>query len=97
MEKQEVQSHQKTKPLQLESDLLVFEKRAFAKGFSRLAGVDEAGRGPLAGPVVAVACSIAEGLVFPGINDSKLLTEKARKSFFGILSSHPQVDFGIGR
>lgn len=91
-----MQSHQKILQLQLERDLLVFEKRAFARGFSCIAGIDEAGRGPLAGPVVAVACSIAEGLIFPGINDSKLLSESARNHFFSILSSHPEVAFGVG-
>lgn len=77
-------------------DLLALEEEAFQLGFSRVAGVDEAGRGPLAGPVVAAACVIAPGLLFPGINDSKLLTPQKREHFFEVLSSHSEVLSGIG-
>src|SRR5262249_1530963 len=76
--------------------LTVLEKEARLKGFQRIAGVDEVGRGPLAGPVVAVACSIREGLFFPGINDSKLLTAKRRKELFKDLTRHEGVQYGIG-
>lgn len=67
-----------------------------SKGYQYLAGVDEAGRGPLAGPVVAAACCILEGVYFPGINDSKLLTPKVRKSLFEQLLTHDGVSYGIG-
>ncbi len=77
-------------------DLTFFESDAMKKGFSLIAGLDEAGRGPLAGPVVAAACIIPEGVFFQGINDSKLLTEKKRKELFQALISHPGVSHGIG-
>lgn len=66
------------------------------KGFKCIAGVDEAGRGPLAGPVVAAACSIPEGLFFSGINDSKLLLPKQRKELLKQLLMHEGVAYGIG-
>ena len=73
--------------------LTLFERRARAKGFKRVAGIDEAGRGPLAGPVVAALALIPEGLYFDGINDSKLLTVKKRRSLFDILRDHPLVEW----
>lgn len=59
-------------------DLWLFEKKAFQKGFSRIAGIDEAGRGPLAGPVVSAAVIIPISLQIPGVSDSKKLTPKKR-------------------
>lgn len=79
-----------------QNDLLTYERNAFARGFKSIAGLDEAGRGPLAGPVYAVACLIEEGVEFPGINDSKLLTEKRREYFYERLTAHPQVKYGVG-
>jgi len=63
--------------------MLVFEREATAQGFRRIAGVDEAGRGPLAGPVVAAAVVLAHPV--PGLNDSKQLTEARRDALFEIL------------
>lgn len=77
-------------------DLTRLEREAKNKGFSCIAGVDEAGRGPLAGPVVAAACVFKETLFFEGINDSKLLTPLKRKRLFCALSSHPGIAFAIG-
>jgi ribonuclease HII len=62
----------------MEPDLWLFEKKAFQKGFSRIAGIDEAGRGPLAGPVVSAAVIIPTSKEIPGISDSKKLTPKKR-------------------
>ncbi|NGX53751.1 MAG: Ribonuclease HII [Chlamydiae bacterium] len=76
--------------------LVKFETEARKRGFERIAGVDEAGRGPLAGPVVAAACLISRGLFFEGINDSKLLTEKRRKALFLQITGHPNVQYGVG-
>ncbi len=76
--------------------LVKFETEARKRGFERIAGVDEAGRGPLAGPVVAAACLISRGLFFEGINDSKLLTEKRRKALFLQITGHSDVQYGIG-
>ena len=62
----------------MEPDLWLFEKKAFNKGFSRIAGIDEAGRGPLAGPVVSAAVIIPISLQIPGISDSKKLSPQKR-------------------
>ena len=56
-----------------------YENEAKAKGYQYVAGTDEVGRGPLAGPVVAAAVILPEGIELPGINDSKKLTEKQRE------------------
>ena len=66
------------------------------KGFEKIAGVDEVGRGPLAGPVVAAACILPEGYILRGINDSKKLTEEQRFSLYQELISQPGIDYAIG-
>ena len=63
-------------------DLWEKENEIFAEGFETLCGVDEAGRGPLAGPVYAAAVILPRGLVIPGLDDSKKLTEKKREALF---------------
>ncbi len=68
-----------------------------AQGCRRIAGIDEAGRGPLAGPVVSACCILPEGLILDGINDSKQLSEEERERFFAILISTPGIEFGIGQ
>lgn len=78
------------------SSLKIFEEAARREGYSRIAGVDEAGRGPLAGPVVAAACVLSEGVSFLGINDSKKLSPSKRSALFQEIVSHPGVDYGIG-
>ena len=65
--------------------MLEFERRMEAQGFSRIAGVDEAGRGPLAGPIVAAAVVLAEPVM--GLNDSKQLTPVQREQLFETLQS----------
>ena len=55
------------------------------QGYSAICGVDEAGRGPLCGPVVAAAVILPMGLLLPGLNDSKKLTEKKREALFDII------------
>lgn len=65
-----------------------FEARARAKGFRTIAGVDEAGRGPLAGPVVAAAVVLPPGFFRPEIRDSKALSPKAREKAFRLVTSH---------
>ena len=61
-----------------------------------VAGVDEAGRGPLAGPVVAAAVILPDGFKLRGLNDSKQLTAERRDEFFQVLTSDPRVVFGVG-
>ena len=62
-----------------------FENAAREKGYVSVCGIDEAGRGPLAGPVYAAAVILPEGLVIDGLNDSKKLTEKKREYLFDII------------
>ena len=61
------------------------EQKYTDEGYSIICGCDEAGRGPLAGPVVAAACVLAQGLVIEGLNDSKKLSEKKREALFDII------------
>jgi len=79
-----------------------FELTLWQSGLTRIAGVDEAGRGPLAGPVVAAAAILparwAEtGLPaeLAGLNDSKQLTEAQREKFFAFLTACAEIEFGI--
>lgn len=66
---------------------LEFEQNAKDKGYSAVCGVDEAGRGPLAGPVCAAAVILPEGVIIDGVNDSKKLSEKKRESLFEVIKS----------
>ena len=66
-------------------DWLEFEKIAYQKGFKNICGVDEAGRGPLAGPVCAAAVILPEGMIIEGVNDSKKLSEKKREALFDVV------------
>ncbi len=61
------------------------EKELAEQGFSAVCGVDEAGRGPLCGPVVAAACILPMGFELPELNDSKKLTAKKREKLFDII------------
>ncbi len=62
-----------------------YENKYFAQGYSVVCGTDEAGRGPLAGPVVAAAVILPEGLMIEGLNDSKKLSEKKREKLFDVI------------
>ena len=66
-------------------DWLQFETAAAAKGYRHICGVDEAGRGPLAGPVCAAAVILPEGCIIEGVNDSKKLTEKKREALYDVI------------
>lgn len=63
-------------------DWLFYENEAKAKGYNVICGVDEAGRGPLAGPVFAAAVILPDGHIIEGVNDSKKLSEKKREMLF---------------
>ncbi len=76
-------------------DLWLFEKKAIEKGFSRIAGIDEAGRGPLAGPVVSAAVILPTSLQVSGISDSKKLTPKKRVYLYEKIYDHA-VSIGVG-
>ena len=86
-----------------EVDLWEIEDAHFEKGIEIICGVDEAGRGPLAGPVCAAAVILPKGLVIPGLNDSKKLTDKRRRELMPIIqqqalaygiafASHEEID-----
>jgi ribonuclease HII len=86
------------------TDRFAFERPLWAQGLRRLAGVDEAGRGPLAGPVVAAAAILPPewalaGLPdeLTGLNDSKQLTEARREQYFAYLTSCGVVEYAIAR
>ena len=64
---------------------LTYENEARAAGYNMVCGVDEAGAGPLCGPVYAAAVILPEGCEIPGLNDSKKLTEKKRENLFSLI------------
>lgn len=67
------------------TDMLEYEKKYWAMGKKIVAGIDEAGRGPLAGPVYAACVVFEPGVVIEGINDSKKLSEKKREQLFDVI------------
>mgnify|MGYP003373670043 CR=1 FL=1 len=75
-------------------DLWELEGQLYDSGLTYLCGVDEAGRGPLAGPVCAAACILPRGLELEGLNDSKKLTEKRREKLFEQITAQA-VSYGI--
>lgn len=75
--------------------LYKFDESLFKKGYKMIAGMDEAGRGPLAGPVVASAVILCHKRKIEGINDSKKLTEKQRERLFYAIIENTE-DIGIG-
>ncbi len=85
------------------------EKKLWQQGFKYVVGLDEAGRGPLAGPVIAAAVtvrnfkfsisnfqSILNDPIFKKIKDSKKLSAKKREQFYDIITTHPNIEWGIG-
>lgn len=66
------------------------------KGFCNIAGIDEAGRGPLAGPIVAAACILPQSHLLHGINDSKKLDSDARYKLYQELIMHPDIYYAVG-
>ena len=75
-------------------DMFEFEKKYTAEGYKLICGVDEAGRGPLAGPVCAAAVILPKGLEIPGLNDSKKLTDKRRRELMPIIKEQA-LAYGI--
>ena len=76
-------------------NMLVFENEAYEKGFEFVCGVDEAGRGPLCGPVVAAAVILPKDAHIEGVNDSKKLSEKKREKLFDDIMENA-IAVGIG-
>lgn len=76
-------------------DLYAYENELYKKGFSLIGGVDEVGRGPLIGPVVAACVVLPKGFILEGLNDSKKLTEKKRDLYYEYILKNA-VSYGIG-
>ena len=76
-------------------DLLKYEKELYKEGYELIAGTDEAGRGPLCGPVVAAAVILPKNYKLEGLNDSKQLSEKKRDKYFEIIKKDA-ISYGIG-
>lgn len=77
-------------------DWMLYENEALASGYDIVCGVDEAGRGPLAGPVYAAAVVLKKGQTIEGVNDSKKLSEKKREELFDKIVSECSA-FSVGR
>ena len=83
---------------EIEQSTLFFEAMARRQGYRAVAGIDEAGRGPLAGPVVAAAVILPEEFDLPGLNDSKQLSEKKRNQLYPLIYEQAiAVGIGVGR
>ena len=76
------------------NNLWQLEDSIYSEGFSLLAGVDEAGRGPLAGPVCAASCILPRNLEIPGLNDSKKLSPQKREALYDVIIKSA-VSYGI--
>jgi ribonuclease HII len=76
-------------------EMTFFERKLRAQGFQQIAGIDEAGRGPLAGPVVAAAVILPDNFNLPGIDDSKKLSEQKREEFFRVIEKEATA-IGVG-
>lgn len=79
----------------LYEEMKQFEKKAYNKGYQMIAGIDEVGRGPLAGPVVAAAVILPEDCLLLGINDSKQLSAKKREELYQQIKEQA-LSIGIG-
>jgi len=77
-------------------DLYHFERQARAAGYTFVAGIDEAGRGPLAGPVIAAAVILNPDAPVEGVNDSKKLTEQRRERLFELIMARA-LAVGVGQ
>lgn len=77
-------------------DLWIYEREQWNNGFSTVCGVDEAGAGPLAGPVYAAAVILPRELDIPGLNDSKKLTEKRREALYDVITAQA-VSYSVAR
>lgn len=75
--------------------MLEFERELYSKGITLIAGVDEAGRGPLCGPVVAAAVILNPNEKIAGVNDSKKLTEKKREELFTVIKEKA-IAYSVG-
>ncbi len=77
------------------ADLYECERIARSAGFRKVIGIDEAGRGPLAGPVVAAAVHLPPHKELPGINDSKQLSAKQRENLYAAITQDPEIHWAV--
>lgn len=77
------------------NELLSFETKLWNEGYSHIAGIDEAGRGPLAGPVVSACVIFRPSDIIEGVYDSKALTESQREKFYDMIVEKA-VAYGVG-
>lgn len=89
--------HQEKQKLQHEKfmDMTVYERKFLKEGYQYIAGIDEVGRGPLAGPVVAAAVILPSDVYLPGIDDSKKLTESKREQYYAEIKEKA-IAIGVG-
>ena len=73
------------------TELWNYENRCWEAGYETVCGVDEAGRGPLAGPVCAAAVILPRGCVIDGLNDSKKLTPKKRDALYNVIIAEAEA------
>ena len=85
----------KEKELERLTNLKKEEIEFYKKGVKLIAGIDEAGRGPLAGPVVVACCIMPENSMIEGINDSKKIAEKKRENLYELIINEA-ISYGIG-
>ena len=78
-----------------EKNMWLIEDELYGKGIVTICGVDEAGRGPLAGPVCAAAVILPPHLEIPGLDDSKKLSDKRRRELFPVIKEQA-IAYGIG-
>ncbi len=77
-------------------EMFRYERQLKAQGSAKIAGLDEAGRGPLAGPVVAAACILPDGALLEGLNDSKQVIEAERERLYGQITTLPHCLWAVG-
>ena len=85
----------KEKELERLTALKKFEKELYNKGFNKICGIDEAGRGPLAGPVVVAGVIMPQDSMIEGVNDSKKVSEKKREKLYDQILNEA-ISYGIG-
>jgi ribonuclease HII len=83
------------KEIQRLHSMTEYERQCYTEGYKLVAGIDEVGRGPLAGPVVAAAVILGEGVVIPGVNDSKKLSEAKREYLYDEIKAKA-LAIGVG-
>ena len=85
----------KEKEIERLNVLKEFENKLYSEGLKYIAGIDEAGRGPLAGPVVIAAAIMPRNSMIEGVNDSKKVSEKKREELYEIITKEA-ISYGVG-